>query len=207
MPRSARFGAWYLPVRDWRVRDDSTSTWERAPSHLEQVAAVHSAAAAAAAMAGGTGPAPGAESQQRALLALPSPTDAWTGRRQRIPPPLPYHTASGAPVAPASPAAFFAPAGGGAAPAGAGAALPAHSRWLSGGGASSSGAASAGAGAGACGSSASPPSRADSVVMSNHVLEQEREARRLERARARLAKRLAASYRLMAYKGEACRVS
>jgi hypothetical protein len=43
--------------------------------------------------------------------------------------------------------------------------------------------------------------------MSNHVLEQEREARRLERARARLAKRLAASYRLMAYKGEACRVS
>ncbi|GBG00065.1 hypothetical protein Rsub_12809 [Raphidocelis subcapitata] len=203
-PRSARFGSWYLPVRDWHVRGEATSTWERAPSHLEQIAAVHkaAAAAAAAAAAGGGGPSPTPHSQR--ALALPSPIDAWTGRRQRIAPAL-LSAASG--VLPAAAPAFAAPAGSGsgsgmaaaAAVAGAGAPLPAHSRWLGGGGSGSTAAAALATTGGSCGGSVSP-SRADSVVMSNHVLEQEREARRAERARERLAKRLAASYGLMAYK-------
>jgi len=242
-PRSHRFGAWYLPAKDWHFQGAAVSTWERTASHLEQIAAAHrmellvqSSAAQRLDVLGnhqraletgghfgslalqpvsgsGAAGAPGtaAAATHRRFMSIPSPTDAWTGRR-RGGPPSPHHTVDyagglvtgGAAAAPPPPAASalspavlaaVAEAEGGnggssssSSAAAGGAPLPAHSMFLSTGGGSSS------------------PSRADSVMISNHVIQLEREQRRVERAQARLAKQLGGSYGLKAYK-RACRGS
>ena len=182
-PRCTRFGAWHLPVREWRWKGDAVSTWERAPSHLEQSVA----ARACGGGGGGSGGGGDAGSARRPFASLPGPTDAWTGRRRG---------GSAAGEQPGAAAGALLAAAAAAAAAIGGAPLPAHSRFLG---------ASGGGGGGGGGGAQLTATRADSVAMTNHVVELERSARRAERAAARVARQLTGSFGLRAYKSARCR--
>lgn len=213
-PRPFRYGAWYVPCSDWRVTIGDVSTWVRTASHLEHAAAHHHPDGPGGLLCSDAGGGRAAQGH-RPFATLPTPLAAWTGRRAgahhhgRAHAHAPHSAAASCAGsgAPASAADECSAAGGAAAgePGGAAAALPTHSRWLRGsssaGGGATNGGAAATSSSGGGGPGGSLASRAASVMMGNHVAQLERERQRSERAGARLAKQLAGSYGLKAYKG------